>query len=80
MKNFKLLPLLGIILGVGIISLTKSSVATHENIVMENIEALASDENFSGGTECTKTGSIKCHDGSYVKRVIFKLENETYLH
>lgn len=78
MKKFKLLALLGIILGVIFVNQTKCPSFTNKYIVMENIEALASNEGIYSQA-CVYNGSMECNDHNYVRLVIQNLEEETVL-
>lgn len=79
MQKIKLLMLLSIVLGVIVASKSQKEFTVHNEVILENVEALASDERPTSG-ECFNVGSILCVDGKYAQFMIYNLENEYSLY
>lgn len=77
MKTFKLWVLLSAVSGVTLLNIPNAAPA-YGDVSIENIEALANDENDGELTYCKREGSVKCTDGGYAKYVIYRLNNSLY--
>ena len=49
---------------------SKNKPAEETDLILKNVEALASDENIPGVVECYFDGSVKCPLGDYAEYVI----------
>lgn len=79
MQKIKLFMLLSIVLGVIVASKSQKEFTVHNEVILENVEALASDERPTTG-DCFNVGSILCPDGQYVQYMMYNLEDEHLLY
>ncbi len=79
MQKIKLLMLFSTVLGVIVVSKSQKGFTVHNEVVLENVEALASDERPTTG-DCFNIGSILCPNGKYVQYMICNLEDEHSLY
>lgn len=67
--------LLASILGVILASENKDSNTIYNDVVLNNIEALANSEDIGNLNLCIDTGSTKCPSGEYVKTLFLKIDD-----
>lgn len=79
MQKIKLLMLFSTVLGVIVVSKSQKGFTVHNEVVLENVEALASNEKLTTG-DCFNVGSLLCPDGKYVQYIICNLEDEHSLY
>lgn len=82
MKNLKTLTVATLVLGAAVFYQTRECTKQCENLLLENIEALADDsENNSDFQMCVGDGSVYCEAvGSYVAVKVYRLTPKTSLY
>lgn len=76
MKVFNLLLILSVVLGIGLIVCHADDSSVDDDILLDNIEALAEIE--SDDYDCIDLGSIECIDGGLVRFTLCNLREELY--
>ena len=79
MKQIKMCVLLASILGAFFVCKTKDSNSIYNEVELNNIEALASNEIIDSNiNSCFETGSVECDFGGYGLWISFKLDRDSY--
>lgn len=76
MNKFKLFSVICLCVGIALSYLYCNQTEEYSDIVLSNVEALASDdENIEEFDICQYDGPIKCPGGGYAKYIITKVED-----
>lgn len=65
--------------GIVFTKLHSNQEKSYSDIILSNIEALATEEGNQESNMCTYAGSIKCSTGGYAKIIINKIEDDWLL-
>ena len=80
MRKIKLLVILSVMLGVIVAYKSQTGFVAHNEIMLENIEALSANENPHKTGDCFNVGTLLCPDGNYVHYIFYNIENEHLLY
>lgn len=76
MKILKLLTITSLLFCIGVFYHNTIHSSLQSNLLLNNIEALATDELDSEEYYCDKNGSVECKNGRFTKIMSFSLRNK----